>query len=56
MELVYIKIEVTFSSEKSKQTELEEVTQGLIQAQFDHLQVRDFTALPACSSVLFSWW
>lgn len=58
MELVYIKVEVTFSQdEKSQQIQLEKVTQGLIQSSFDYLQVRDSTdstALPTCSSVLSS--
>lgn len=54
MELIYIKVEVTFSHGKSKQTQLEEVNQDLVQSQSYHLQVRDSTALPACFSVLFS--
>lgn len=46
MELFYIKVEVTSShDEKSKQTQLGEVTQGLVQSRFDHLQIRDSTSL-----------
>lgn len=50
MELVYIKEEITYCHEKSKQTQLEEVTQGLVQPQFDHLQVRyhSFASLIQC--------